>query len=419
MSTTAPLPSTPMMRVLAAAIAAGVSVSITGKIGATKTKTFTRGLGGEATAAELDSGVIDRILGAWDMHVETVTVSTREPVDFQGAMLEKDGQTIYAPLSWAVRCNKAGAAGKRSVALFDEMDTAEIPAMKASMRTLQEKVVGELALHERHVNIAIGNGHEDGVDAVPFPGPIANRMIHLPWHLDHDRYLAGLLGGFAQVDYPRLQALLGADQAGHYLDLATAQVAYLRANPAALDPSVPSDPIKAGLAWPSPRSWHHGLLVASHLRREDREGIALAYSSAVGAGDARMFLAFLDEANMPAASDVAADPESIQWEQMRPDAAFAVLNAQHARALNAVDTSSESTSKSVWDQALEAVLVAARRGHSGVGLAVASALMNMDVADRSEQAIADLTQVFGDLMEHTTFGVRRDGRRHSRRAGHL
>lgn len=413
------IPSTPMMRVLAGAICSGTSVSITGKIGATKTKTFTRGLGDEATAEELAARQINRALGAWDMHVEVVTTSTREPMDFQGVMVEKDGLTAYAPLAWADRCNRAGAAGKRSLALFDELDTAEIPAMKAAMRTLQEKVVGELPLHERHVNIALGNGTHSGLDTVPLPATIANRMIHLTWHLDHETFLTGLSTGFTHMDYPPMKALLGQDQPGHLVDLNAAVVAYLRANPGSLDPDAPSDPINAGLAWPSPRSWTNAALVASHLRRDDEEGIALAFGSAVGSVEAGMFMAFRRDASIPAAAEVAADPDALQWEKVRPDVAFAILHAQYARALNAQTTASKTETSKVWDQAIETVLVAARRGHSGVALAVANLLMNMDGADRSPEMISDLKEVFGDLLEHLTFGVRRDARRHSRRANHL
>jgi len=45
--------------------------------------------------------------------------------------------------------------------------------------------------------------------------------------------------------------------------------AFLRARPAQLNPGPPADPVQAGKAWPSPRSWTNVIEALSQLRPDD------------------------------------------------------------------------------------------------------------------------------------------------------
>lgn len=69
--------------------------------------------------------------------------------------------------------------------------------------------------------------------------------------------------------------MLAADPVARKAAVSAAVTTFLKVNSKWLTPEVPKDPIKAGGAWPSPRSWTNVINVLSQLDRYDEEAAFL------------------------------------------------------------------------------------------------------------------------------------------------
>ncbi len=93
----------------------------------------------------------------------------------------------------------------------------------------------------------------------------------------------------------------------------------------------------------------------SELRPGDDDGTVLVLKGTVGDGAANEFLAFQRELDLPDPLDVIAHPNRYDWSGMRPDKAFATVNAVRAYVLGT------TPDKTLWLGAVNALSTARRR----------------------------------------------------------
>ncbi|MFI6295697.1 ATP-binding protein [Nonomuraea sp. NPDC050790] len=173
--------------------------------------------------------------------VEVVVGSVREPSDFAGLPVVRDGGTWFAPPRWAERLASAGGG----ILFLDELTTAPPAVQAAMLRVVLERVVGDLALPASVRVVAAANPPALAADGWDLSAPLANRFVHLDWVVGAASVADGFTGGFVVPE------LAGVGPGGS-LGVARALVgAFLRVRPS-LVLAVPED---SGRAWPSPRTW--------------------------------------------------------------------------------------------------------------------------------------------------------------------
>ena len=138
---------------LAIAVQAGVPVLLWGAPGVGKTAT------------------IKSIAGALELLCEPVIASVREPADFAGLpIIREGGVTMEAP-AWARRLARAG----RGLLFLDEISTAPPAVQAALLRVVLERVVGDLELPNRAAIVAAANPPEQAAGGWDLSATISRR----------------------------------------------------------------------------------------------------------------------------------------------------------------------------------------------------------------------------------------------------
>jgi hypothetical protein len=175
--------------------------------------------------------------------VEVVVGSIREPSDFAGLPVVRDGGTWLAPPRWAERLASAGTG----ILFLDELTTAPPAVQAAMLRVVLERTVGDLVLPPSVRIVAAANPPEQAADGWDLSAPLANRLIHLDWKISAASVAEGFAGGFPVPD-PAGWSVPPAAEVGRARALVGA---FLRVRPE-LVLAVPDGPARA---WPSPRTW--------------------------------------------------------------------------------------------------------------------------------------------------------------------
>ncbi|MEU6710526.1 MoxR family ATPase [Nonomuraea sp. NPDC046802] len=174
--------------------------------------------------------------------VEVVVGSIREPSDFAGLPVLRDGETWFAPPRWATRLASAGSG----ILFLDELTTAPPAVQAAMLRVVLERAVGDLALPPSVRVVAAANPPEQAADGWDLSAPLANRLIHLDWTVSAASVAEGFTSGFAAPPPVRWDP----DPAGPARARALVG-AFLRVRPEL----VLAVPDGAARGWPSPRTW--------------------------------------------------------------------------------------------------------------------------------------------------------------------
>ena len=294
---------------LSRAIASGVPVLIWGPPGVGK------------TAAILALG---RRLG---LPVEVVIASIREPTDFAGLPIVYDGEVRFAPPAWARRLAAAG----KGILFLDEISTAAPAVQAALLRVVLDRVVGDLALPPAVTIVAAANPPDMAAGGWDLSPPLANRFIHLQWHVDPVEWAA---------EFPHYwgdpPAVPGLDPA--VWARARALVAgFIRSRPHLLL-QLPRSLEEQGRAWPSPRSWDNASRMLAAVLQDggSAEDAAALVAGAVGEGAGLEFSAWVRELDLPDPEELLANPASFKLPR-RGDQAYAILAAVAAAAVSRLD----------------------------------------------------------------------------------
>ena len=262
---------------------------------------------------------------------ETVIAAIREPSDFSGLPVVLDGVVRFAPPRWAERLADAG----HGVLFLDEISTAPPAVQAALLRVVLERVVGDLALPDGVVVVAAANPPEQAADGWDLSAPLANRFCHLDWRVEPAAFAQGVAGGWAPARVPLLpeawETQLGAAKG--------LIAAFISARPV-LAVDVPTDAMRAGRAWPSPRTWEMAarLWTAATLAGASPAARAALVTGTVGEAAGLELLTWEAEMDLPDPEAVLADPDSFHLPE-RSDRAYAVLSA--VAAVVAADTTVE------------------------------------------------------------------------------
>lgn len=359
----------PFMRALAAGIQANVPTLLWGGPG------------------EIKTAFMENASAAWGRTCKTIVGSTREATDFLGTMVQDaDGDIAYSSFKWVRELNEA----KAGLSFLDEFNTASPSTMKGMLRFMQERYVGETKLNDSVAIVAAANPTEIAVDAYDIPGPMANRIMHLDWVFPEDFWLENVVTNFEGVVYPRLNTLLDSDPVTRRANVAGAVTAYLKHTPGQLKPGQPSDPVKAGKAWASPRAWTNVIAVLSQLRADDTEAQLLVVKGLVGDAAAVKFINWLRAADLFNPAEVIADPTIVPWATVRPDQLFALV-----QALGVIG----SGNPKAWEGATLALTMCAEAGKPDFATPSAQKLMN-NIPDKKKMPRA-FREAFSELFENT------------------
>lgn len=368
----ATLTSSPFNRALAAAVRANVPVVIEGEPGQAKTAKITG------------------MASGWGYHPEVIIGSTREATDFLGVMIENDGVVSYSSFNWVENLN----AAEKGLAVFDEFNTAGPSTMKGMLRVVQERFVGDTKLQDNVAIVAIMNPTETAVDAYDLPAPMANRMLHLTWAFDSAEWLDGVGTGFAHTVYPSMRALLAEDPVARKAAVAGAVTTFLRHKPDLMTPPVPTDPAKAGGAWPSPRSWTNAINVLSQLEAEDDEAALIVLTGLVGDGPATQFLVWMEANDLYNPAEVLENPSIVDWSDTRADRLFSLVNSVTTMGLSRDED---------WKKAAMVLTACAANGKPDVAMPGAQKLVNNKPVEAKMPSV--FKNAFMELFSQTRYSV--------------
>jgi hypothetical protein len=253
-----------------------------------------------------------------DLPVEVVVGSIREPSDFSGLPILRDGTTWFAPPRWAERLAAAG----HGLLFLDELTTAPPAVQAAMLRVVLERTVGDLVLPDDVRIVAAANPPDQAADGWDLSAPLANRLIHLSWKVTAIDVAEGFGHGFA-VPVPEKRTGPPMEQ----MDQARALVgAFLRVRPE-LVLAVPESPGRAGRSWPSPRTWEMTALAVAACRHNGAAEDVLAelVLGAVGESAGFEFVSWLRNLDLPDPATLLNDPAAPL--PTRIDRLYAVLGA--------------------------------------------------------------------------------------------
>lgn len=305
------------------------------------------------------SASIRAMAEALGLPVEVVIASIREPSDFAGLPIIREGGVRLEAPAWARRLAEAG----KGVLFLDEISTAAPAVQAALLRVVLDRVVGDLPLPDGVAVVAAANPPEQAAGGWDLSAPLANRFVHLAWEVDVQAWIDGMLQGWGMPAIPRLPTGWEAS-----IPLARALVAsFIRHRPHLLL-NMPASEEQAGKAWPSPRTWDMAsrLLAATNAAGAGDEVADTLVAGCVGDGAALEFITWRRELDLPDPEDVLKNPGSFRLPQ-RGDQAFAVLAA-------VVSAATSNLTPARWMAAWQVLARAAEQGAKDIAAASARAL---------------------------------------------
>jgi MoxR-like ATPase len=268
----------PTARQLHACILAGVPALLWGPPGGGKTETVK---------------AVSRMTGR---HLERWHLSRCESIDLKPRIVDSGEVIVCDPPEWK-RAATAGAGPKGAVVFFDELNRAMPEVVGAALDRIDSPPPG-VAI------VAACNPPTRGQAARSLESAASNRFCHLDMALDADAYAAAQVSGWPS-DGAELVTPDAKDVDQHVSRVRSLASAFIRNRGKDVLSNEPSDPIKAGRAWPSPRTWDHAIRVYAVARAlsYDADDTTALVAGCIGTGLAIEFLAFV--------ADSEVDPEAI------------------------------------------------------------------------------------------------------------
>lgn len=255
--------------------------------------------------------------------VETVIITHSEPSDFAGLpVVTPDGSVNLAPPGWARRL--ADHDGP-SIAFFDEFSTASPSLQAAALRPLTHYEVGSLQLPETVAFVAAANPADVAAAGWELAPPTASRFVHLDWGMPLEIYAEGLVTG----SWPEMPVHATPTDYERYLAEELVLVTgFLRARESQLS-AIPKDAALRGRAFPTPRTWDYAARLSAFARAvgANSEVRRLLVSGCIGASVTHEYLAWASANDLPDPEKLLADPTSADFDGLRADRVYVVLQA--------------------------------------------------------------------------------------------
>jgi hypothetical protein len=252
--------------------------------------------------------VASEIARTYNLHLEVVIASIRDPSDFSGIPYIHEGSAHFIPPRWAHAVVNSEVA---SVVVYDEISTATPALQAALLRPILERVVGDLELPAATRSIGTANPPSIAADGWELSPPIANRFVHLDWELDAETVKSGFIDGFTVPVMPLFPK--EARMAGIRQNSKTLVGIFLGTRPELVSHIPDSFGANArnfaasDYAFPTPRAWEtaaslHAACVAGRMpdRSPLHPGVLPALlRGTVGVAAATEFLSFVEHLDLP------------------------------------------------------------------------------------------------------------------------
>jgi hypothetical protein len=301
--------------------------------------------------------------------VEVIT-SIREPSDFLGLPVVRDGRVEYHPPAWVEELASGG------ILFFDEISTAPPAVQAALLRVILERRVGEYQLPDTVWVVAAANPPDQAAGGWDLAPPLANRFIHMQWRHDAMRWAEDFPSYFATRAPAGAESTVrpGVDAAA-WAQARALVAAFIRARPNLLF-QMPDNAEQSGRAWPSPRTWDFASRVLA-VTLTDTGGkvesavidAAEAIVGCVGDGPGGEFITWAKTIDLPDPEELLANPARFKLPE-RGDLTYAVLAAVATAVVSKCTTER-------WAAAWEIMGVAAEQGAADIAAAAARQLARL------------------------------------------
>jgi AAA domain (dynein-related subfamily) len=334
----------PTLRRLHACILAGVPALLWGPPGGGKTET------------------VKSYARMTERHLERWLLSRCESIDLKPRIIV-DGQVIVCDPPEIARATKAGAAGPGAIVFYDELNRAPTEVIGAALDRIDSSPAGVAV-------VAACNPPTRGQAARSLESAAANRFCHLDMGLDADAYAAAQVTGWAS-DASVLVTPHAADIAKGTSLVRSLASAFIRHRGVDVLSKEPADPVLAGRAWPSPRTWDHAIrvyAVARALSYDPEDCLALV-GGCIGTGLGVEFLAFVADSEIDPEA-LLANPKAWTPPAARVDKTIGALTMVVAAV-------AKTTTDDRWKAAWALVGVACDAGQADAGMVAANMLLGL------------------------------------------
>lgn len=235
--------------------------------------------------------------------IETVIVSLCAPDDLGGLPVLDNGGVRRVSPNYARRLMEACSDPLLPGILhFDELSTAA-PALQAPvLRISQDRVIGDDTLPPSVRFASSMNPPEQAAGGWQLSLPLANRLAHFDWNLDHRQFVEGFRRGF-----PMPEAYQPHDDWQQRIPIWRSRIAAYLSKQSHKVLAVPDDEHYT-LAWPSPRSWDNTSILMACGEGSGVESTLV--SSTVGIGPGHEFLNWLRDMDLPEPADCLTNPKA-------------------------------------------------------------------------------------------------------------
>jgi hypothetical protein len=228
--------------------------------------------------------------------------SIHDPTDFSGLPIHEAGRVRFVPPEWALEFEATG----EGILLLDELTTAPPAVQAALLRVVLERKIGTKCLPKGVRIAAAANPPDVVVGGWELSPPLANRFVHIKWHLAGSTYAEALQEGFAKPVLPTIDGTRHRECVEYWRLLTSA---FLRRDPS----TAHTHPAEGEYAFASPRSWEFAIHlmatcdVLNQAARPGGKGTEVFYNlleGSIGSGAATSFIGFLKDLQLP-------DPEKV------------------------------------------------------------------------------------------------------------
>ena len=303
-------------------------------------------------------------------HYERWLLSRCEAIDLRPRTTDAKGSIIVSEPPERARA----VAAAKAVLFFDELNRAPRETETAGLDLIDSS--------PEHVAVVVAcNPPSRGQSARSLDAATANRFCHFDVVADHEAWARAQLAGWPAVDadFPAPSPDALAQTTGRARALVSA---FVRSQPGDLD-ACPDNPVAAGRAWPSPRSWDLGtrlyaMALALGLNLDDAHALL---AGCLGNGVALKFLAYVRDADLPDPEALLGAPKTYVPPQGRVDRTVAALSA----VVGALQSKPLTADR--WGAAWVLVKIVVEADQADAGMVAADLLLEMYKGDATKAGL--------------------------------
>jgi hypothetical protein len=288
-------------------------------------------VGGPGTAK---TDIITQVATLAGLRVVVVLASLRDPTDFLGMPVVREGRVSYAPPDWVLEVTE----NPNAVVFFDEINLCAPSTQAALLRVVLDRVVGNHSLPPTVRILAAQNGVDEAAGGYDLAMPLANRFGTLtdwtgPGVEDWSAWLVGQSSG--SVLYGKVSDSIAEQErvmAAWPLDYAKATgviSAFIRRKPSLLHAQPQAGSPQASLPWPSRRTWAMATraLAASKIHNLTEAETDRYVGSFVGQAAMVELQSFITNLDLPDPEELLDGIVSLKHNKSRLDRTMAALSA--------------------------------------------------------------------------------------------